>query len=363
MNKLSFLTVALIAATLILNGCSQHDLAEDDVKWSDDNGGTLEVVNLSGKDVVLFYGQVPMPESIMGGVRGGVTKLFDVSKHVPDFGAGGYMVLRGITREQYNDNKYNLTAAKVEFNAFATYKAGTKYRIEISNSYMGDNAFRVTNTGFIGMELRLNSPDGEKISYLPAGQVNQVIYTQTKTPVTLFPVYVYYNKSTQEISTVHATSHFETVTALPQPAMGSSIETYTFPNNPSLTWEKLLGTLEYPVAYIKVYNYVRNQAVYFTTGGSTHLTSQTGYDAVGGGSQVFEVEATKGGIQRPLTVIVYNGVIEVPVHFEGQDIKPYIKNGYDYTVTVTGSGMDQKDYQAIIVEEGPRNLDKLIESL
>jgi hypothetical protein len=364
MKKL-LLKVAAMAALFTIVGCGSHDGAEDDIKWSDDNDGTLEVVNLSKKDVILFHGQVPMPESIMGGVRAGASsRIFDVSKYVSDFGAGGYMILRGITREQYNEHRYNLSEAKVEFNAFATYKADTKYRIEINYDYTGDNAFRVTNTGRIGLELRKNSPDGEKVSYLPALEVNQMIYTQTTNAITLFPVYVFYNKSTQTINTIHATSHFEAVMATPQPVSGNRFQTYTFPNDPTLSWERIVGSLEYPVAYIKVYNDVRNQSVYFTTGGANHLISQTGYDAVGSGlTQVFEVEASKVGVQRDLSVKVYNGAIEIPVLFEGETTRPIIKNGYDYTVTINGSGQDAREYTATIVEVGERDLNNLLESL
>jgi hypothetical protein len=366
MKNFSFLSLALIAATLILNGCGQHDLAEDDIKWSDDNGGTLEVGNLSNKDVVLFYGQVPMPENIMGGVRAGATKLLDVGKHVGDFGQGGYMIVRGITREQYNDNKYNLSEARIEFNAFATYRAGTRYRIEISNTNMGDNAFRVTNTQRIGMELRKDSPDGEKVTYLPALGINQTIYMPTTTSMTLFPVYVFYDKLNNQIHTLHSTSMFESVMVSPRPissVSGDGILTYTFPNDETMSWEKLLGTLKPAVAYIKAINNVMNQSIYFTRSSSKHLFSQNGYDAIGPGENLlFEVEADEDGAELTLTAKVYNGAVEKLVTFEGATRLPIIKNGYDYTVTVSGSGSTDAGYTATIVEKGKRDLSDMIET-
>ena len=113
--------------------------------------------------MVIFQGQTPTINNILGGVRGGASRDIDVSSHVTDFGVGGFMILRGITLDQYNANKSNLSLARIEYSAMATYGQGKKFRTEIMPNYMGDYAYRVTNIGRIGMELRKDSPDGEKV--------------------------------------------------------------------------------------------------------------------------------------------------------------------------------------------------------
>jgi hypothetical protein len=61
---------------------------------------------------------------------------------------------------------------------------------------------------------------------------------------------------------------------------------------------------------------------------------------------------------------LYSGAIKVPVRFEGQSTEPNIKNGYDYTVTLSGSGQDASGYTALITESAsPRDLSDDIESL
>ncbi|MCL2206782.1 MAG: hypothetical protein FWB90_01650 [Fibromonadales bacterium] len=361
MKKAHILSLLFISAAFILSGCG--DSAETLINWDGDKAGTLEIFNGSSKDMVLFSGQVPNRNSVIGGVRAGATRKFDPSKHVDDFSVGGYMVIRGISRDEFNANELNLEAAKIEYSAMATYGAGKSYRITIDLTYTGDYGFKVTNKGRIGMELRKNSPEGEKVAYLPRLQVNQVVYTQTTDAITLFPVYVFFNNLTGEVNTLYATSMFESVMATPRPLTNpSGVQTYGFPNDDGLSWEQIVGTLKAPVAYITVTNNVMGQGAYFTNAGSTTLYSQNGYDAIGSGEQLmFEIAGSEEGVERFLVVKLYNGVVMVPVRVEGQDTYPIIKNGYEYAVTVRGSGQDPSAYTAFITEGKKRDLsDQLI---
>jgi hypothetical protein len=389
-KKISMLAM-LLMSVLTLFGCSS-DPAEDDIKWSDDNGGTLEVLNGSSKDIVVFKGATPTNESIMGGIRAGSTKAFDVSKET-DFNEGGYMVIRGITREEYNDKKGNLGSAKWQFNAFATYKKGQKYRIQIDDAYMGNYAVKVTNLANFGVELRKNSPEGEKIAYLPRLKVNEYVYFQKPEGITLFPVYVAYNRTTQEIITLEANSAYDGATVGPLPVNDPDIANISFPIDPNASWDDLVKKLKSPVAYITVQNNVAGQAGYIALG-TTNLFSQEGYDVINSGNmRVFERKAVDEednpqGIVLELTAKYYNGGILVPVEMKketvkdkldgegnkiGEEtvteyIKPLIKNGYNYTVVVSysnnsGIGVsDNSNYKAIMVEGKKRDISKDLES-
>jgi len=365
--KKSFLALLLLAATSMFFGCG--DPYEDGIDWNGSNSGTLELINGSNKDMVLFVGQIPSKSSMLGGVRSGATVIHDISKHVSDFSVGGYAILRGVTKEEYDRNP-DPSKAKIEFNAMVTYRAGAVYRYNINPSYMGDNGFRVTNNSRIGIELRKNSPDGEKVAYLPAFQQNSVVYTQTTSAVTLFPVYVYYNQTTGEVSTLRSTSLFESVTAAPRPASSGEMNTYYLPNNASLTWAAIVGTLKQPVAYVRVVSNIVNQAGYVTSSLSKRLISQNGYDAISAGENlVFEVESTEEGTGINLSTVFYGGNVIIPVRFEGQITSPVIKNGYNYTVTVDyigdvdGNLENVANYKAIIVEGNKRDISDQITSL
>jgi len=366
------LALLLLAATSmsVFFGCGTHSdpYQFDGVDWKGSNSGTLELINGSNKDMVLFIGQTPAPSNLLGGVRAGATITHDISKHVSDFAVGGYAILRGVSKEEYDKYSLEPQKARIEFTAMVTYRGGAKYRYNIDLNYIGDNGFRVTNKGRIGMELRRNSPDGEKVAYLPALQVNQMVYTQTTEAFRLFPVYVFFQKSTGEVSTLRSSSMFEGVGVAPRPlGPNQSLQDVYFPNDETLTWDYIRGTLKQSAAYITVVNNIINQAGYVTNALSRRLLSQDGWDAIGSGEKlVYEVESTEEGAGIGLIINFYDGNVPIPVLKEGEITSPIIKNGYNYTITVDylGGGItDKANYKATIVEGSKRDISKDIESL
>ncbi len=388
MKKTSILSIVLLVAMSTFFGCTATlDLDEAppappppepgaDINWQSENSGTLEITNGSNKDMILFSGQTPGGASsrLLGGIRAGGTKLFDVSDDVSDFSVGGYMVIRGVSLDQYTEFKDNLPQAKIDFSAMATYKAGTKYRLNINPSYIGDYGFIVDNVAPVGIELRKDSPRGEKVAYLPALQRNQVVYTSTSDAFALYPTYVYYNTSTGEVSTIETTDIFESATASPRSlANASTFQRYTFPKNLS-GWDGIVNKLTLPYGYVTVTNNT-NESVYFTIAGGNALTSQNGFNTVAVGERsMYEVigddadEDGNGGAEYQFVVTAYGGMIMIPVYFEGEpENLPKIKNAYDYEISVRQksgtTGRLSTDYTAFITEKKKRDLSGLITSL
>ena len=369
--------ILLLAAGLVFGfaGCGSDDndnpspgpSGDNNIKWTPDSNGTLNVTNNTSRDMVLFIGQTPTVNNIIGVVRAGASKDFDISDDVSDFQVGGFVVLRGISIDEYNANKSNLSQARIEYSAMATYGQNKKFRTEISPSYMGDYAYRVTNIGRIGMELRKDSPDGEKVGYLPSLASNMMLYADSTEGFSLYPVYVYYSRSTGQVTTLKPTSMFETVTVSPRAATGSQIQAYTFPADSGATWESIKGTLSSPVAYVTVTSNVPNQSGRVTIAGTNRINSQNGFSTIGAGETLtYEIQSTAAGTQQNLVIVYYNGLINLPVRFEGSSSNPVLKNGYDYTVTINGAGNGQNvsDYTVTITESAnPRDLSDDIASL
>ncbi|MDR1174789.1 MAG: hypothetical protein LBK83_04890 [Treponema sp.] len=365
----------LLAAALVLMACS-NPAGDDDtggggngdgIIWQNESNGTLTIINNTSKDMVIFQGQTPSTSNIIGGVQALSTKTFDISDDVDDFGIGGYLILRGMTKDEYDANKNNLSLAKIDYSAMATYGQGKKFRTEISPNWTGDFGYKVNNTGLIGMELRKNSPDGEKIGYLPRLAANYLLYADSQTQMVVFPVFVYYNKSNGQVTTLQATSVFAGVTVDPR-SIGnpSSIQTYYFPSQDP--WNNIKNSLTSPVAYMTITNNVTNQGARFTIAASRNLVAQNGYGAADGVASgetlTFELESTAGGTAQNLVCTLYQGAIQVPVRFESESTSPVIKNGYDYTITLSGSGEDASGYTAVITESATaRDLSNEIESL
>jgi hypothetical protein len=365
----------LLALVFSLAGCpteakddnsnNNNNNTDDGISWANEPNGTLTVTNNTGKDMVIFQGQTPSPSTIIGGIRGTTARTFDISDDVDDFNVGGYLILRGISLDEYTANKNNLSRAKIEYSAMATYGQGKKYRAEISPNYVGDYGYKVTNVGRIGMELRKNSPDGEKIAYLPSLATNVMLYADSAESIRLFPVLVYYNKQSGSITTIKPDSLLQSVGVGPRPLNDPQIPTRTFPADSTTQWEQIKNSIVSPVAYITVTNNIPNQDVKLAMAGSNAMKAQNGYDSINSGEQLtFELESTAAGTAKNLVAVLYEGLLNKPITFEGEDSEPTIKNGYDYTVTLRGSGSTLEGYTAVITESASaRDLSSMIESL
>jgi hypothetical protein len=336
----------------------------DGISWTSEANGTLTVFNNAAKDMILFQGQTPAASNILGGIKASSSRVFDVSDDVDDFDVGGFLILRGIALDEYNANKTNLSRAKIEYSAMATYGQGKKYRAEISSNYIGDYGYRVTNLGRIGMELRKDSPDGEKIGFLPSLASNMPLYADNSEGFAIYPVFVYYSKSTGQVSTLKPSSQFETISVSPRPVSGSELQTYTLPEDQGATWDSIKASLSSPVAYVTITNSVGNQSGRVTLSGTNRLKSQNGYDSIGSGETLtYEIKSTTDGSAQAVVVTYYNQALQIPIK-DTEGKTPVLKNGYDYSITVSGSGQTPDGYSVTFTEsESARDLSSDIESL
>lgn len=232
--KRLFLLILVSLITLAFFSCSDGgddkneggNSAIDNISWSNESAGTLKVQNDTDKDVVLFQGQTPSVSNILGGVRANSSRTFDISDDVDDFDTGGYMILRGISKSEYEKNQQDFSVAKIEYSAMVTYGSGKKFSVEINPRCFGDYYYKLANTGRIGIELRRDSPDGEKIGYLPS-YTNYTFYADSGEAITIFPVYVYYNKSTGEVFAIKS-DNSDSITVAPRHVSDSSGITINF---------------------------------------------------------------------------------------------------------------------------------------
>lgn len=334
----------------------------DEIEYKSDANGTLTIRNNTTKDMVLFEGEIPNKDTILGGVRAQNSRVFDVSNK-SDFAAGGWMIIKGMAASEYTANKDSLTKAKVEYSAMATYHEGEKYEAVINPSYTGEYCFKVNNNSDIGIELHKDSFDGEKIAYIGPNKRNYYIYCETQSGVDLFPVYVYYSKRTKTVTTLNS-SVFDTVLATPLSVNESSINTYSIPDDSEHTLEMIAKNVKIPYAYIKATNAVPNQGARFCLG-SAELKTQGGQDTVSGVASTFEIASSEDGQSLSLYFSLYGGKIKVFVKDSNGDV-PLIKNGYDYNVTLSLSGADKTSvdsYKAVISERTKRDISSEIETL
>ncbi len=345
---------------------SDTSTVTDEIDYTSQPNGTLTIRNNTTKDMVLFEGETPTKDTILGGVHAQSSRAFDVSGK-SDFAVGGWMIIKGMAESEYTANKENLAKAKVEYSTMATYHAGEYYEATINPAYTGDYCIKVSNNGKIGIELHKDSVKNEKISYLYPYKINQYIYLDDKKSIKLYTVYVYYTTNKHTVSTLSG-DFFESRTVVPAALTESYMQTYSFPADESTTWSQIMESISFPTAYIKVTNGVE-EGVYFKIG-SAQYVAQNGQDAVGGVPVTFEVESTKDGEAKQITLALYNGKVSVPVLNADGEI-PTIQNGYDYSIsltkvapgTTTAVLSDPNSYKAVISAGTPRDIKSEIETL
>jgi hypothetical protein len=366
-NLLKFSALVLIVGLVLgFAGCGGDDKddkddGDDGIKWTGDPNGTLTVVNNSPYDMVVFIGKTITKNGILGGVRTGKTLTLDVSNMVDDFQTGGYMVIRAVRLEEYQKNQNNLSLAKVDYSAMATYGAGKKYRAELISTTDGDFSYVVQNRSDYGLELRLNSMDGEKLAYLSPKQVRYPLFSSTNDAITLFPVYVAYNTRSQSIVTFAPKDEADHHDVQPR-AIGPSVQEYDFPPA-DRDLAILFGAVTLPFATITVQNNATRDSS-FCIGTSTRK-AESNYTLVSSGQlESYEIPATQAGQQLALNCGLLTNTVRVPVRFEGETENPVIKNGYIYQVTLTYNGSGGVDlvasYTATIVEIEAINTDSLL---
>ncbi|MDR2446544.1 MAG: hypothetical protein LBD58_04545 [Treponema sp.] len=218
---------------------NDQDKGNDGIDWTTHPNGALTVVNDTSVDMVLFQGQTPLASTILGGVRATSKVTIDLSTKVDDFGVGGYIIIRGMKLSEYQANKNNLANAKVDYSAMATYGQGRKYQANISPNWTGDYYYKVTNKGKLGIELHKDSPDGEKIGYLPALATNYTLYAASPDSYTIYPVYVYYNKMKNEVTPFKPQSLAATASIGPRPVTDNTVATIQFPAD-NTSWNDMI---------------------------------------------------------------------------------------------------------------------------
>ena len=326
------------------------------INWDNQGTGTLNVVNNTDKDMVLFQGQTPSANYILGGIKALTSKTFDISDKVEDFNNGGYMIVRCMALNEYEANKGNLAQAKVEYSTMATYGQGKKFRITIWYESTGDYAYRITNLGRLGVELRKDNFNGEKAGFIPALASNFRLYANKSDNITLYPVFIFFQRSTGKVNTL-VPNNFSSINVSPKLASGTEIETYPIPSA-GANWSGFWNTLVHPVAYVTVTNNVPNQFAWVTL--SRIQVSQNGYNSIiSGETLTYEIAGTDdGSLEQDIVITYYNQTVKIPVKDSGGNT-PKFKNGYDYTITVRfngGTESDASNYTITFTEMAKRDL-------
>jgi hypothetical protein len=348
-----------IIYTLTFNGTylmltEVSDIFDDDengIKWSDDVNGTLNVINNTSKDMILFLGTTLWENNKIGGIRASTSKDFNIAAHVFDFQVGGYSMMCGLSRTEYNANKNNLSLAKIDYFALITYGQGKKFKTEISPFSMGNCMYRISNQTHYLIELR-NGFSGEKIGFIPASAINRPFFANSTNIFPLFPVFVFYDRRYGLIATFGDPS----LSIIVSPGLNNGGQISTYVINP-----QYLQQPKFLAAYIFVTNNSSTQNCKVKII-DTVIKSQNGFDSIGAGETfAYEIPLPQNPdgsiLDRGYQYIyiqfsVFGDLLDLPIRFEGNNTPPIIENGCVYSVNVNLSDAISGSFK--LLESGVR---------
>jgi hypothetical protein len=340
MKKLLKIPVLVLIVGLVLGfvGCSGDEDGDKENKtentyakyysgtFRNNNKGTVEVVNNTHNDMLLFIGETISLNYIVGGVKAGTRNTINFSDR-SDYQVGGYVLLRAVKQTEFNTAK---DQSRVDHTAMVTYGEGRRYTTNILSTTDGAYRYMVHNRSRdYGLELRRNSPEGDKVAYLTKGEVRRIINTPDRDPATLYPVWVAFNNVTKTIVSFapKGVLDYHDVQGSQPPAEPPN---FYFPDD-GTNVNIVFPDVVLPFATITVRN---NQSRLLTfNSGTTPIRGESQQIGITSGMRdSYEIRSTGEGLN--LNISIQTGAIVIPVRFQTEPgaSTVTVQNGYAYTV-------------------------------
>jgi hypothetical protein len=350
--------VLIVGLVLGLAGCDEKDDGGGGNEYAkyyegsfrNNVNGTVEVVNNTSHDMLLFSGtDVTISLNyIVGGVRAFSTNTVNFSTEA-DYTVGGYKVIRAVKESEF---KANGDKSRTDHSAMITYRDGAKFRTNIVSTTDGAFQYTVHNMNSqYALELRKNSPEGEKVAYLPRAEKNRVIQSPTGVPMTVFPVWIAFNNVTKSIvsfSPSDAGDSWEGEREVQPKSPTGEVPSYRFPDsNIDINFE-----IGFPFATVQVRNNASRDVVFRIA--NQDKMPESGYKNITSGArESYEIISDGEGLD--LNLSMQNGAMKINVRVEdAPDTLPILENGYLYTVNLalkTGANPAQAaSYTAYLVK-------------
>ena len=315
------------------------------------NNGTVDVINPTKYKMLLFRRGALLDSNIIGGVHPSDTAQVNFSDR-SDFTVGGYEIIYAIKQSEYESKKGN---AEIDYSAMITYRGNYRFRITLQSRYDGNYVFQCFNRSEDWpMEIRKNTPDGDKIAFLARREAYYKVYATSTDPFTATPVWIAYNSITRAITTfIPQGGDLEGGVQTIQPQTQSNMEDYYFPSGGTST---INFEVDIPFATIAITNNCTGsaQSAYFRNGG-TRYTPESNIQLIGAGRRAaFEINSDGTGLNLNLALGTMQEYM-VPVRFEDNpSVLPVIENGWYYTVALNfkigGNVNNPNDYTAWLVK-------------
>jgi hypothetical protein len=330
--------IALVIA-LLLAGCASSPPAGTTVMkinkedFVSDSNGILRINNFTNFDVAIFAGKVGRG-NYMGAIHAKESRIFDITK-VQSLSKKGAFLFRVVSYETLSRNgKANIEEKNVIYTGLVAYDLDRPDRIVERDIFARiddkeQTFIYLANPTKYVVELRLDSPDGDKVAVLGPGERNKKVWIkeqEDRLPYRLFVTYVYVNPNTGELDAFTDIENKSGKRFEPRSDDGSSLQVITLPDPTSRPEGK-----QYNIAFVKLQNDTGSLLNLQPTEGMYLKNTRGSRSTREGDTDTYEIAADTGDAGKTYTNL---GVEHDAGYFKftpPQTVKP----GYVYNVIVT----------------------------
>jgi hypothetical protein len=292
----------------------------------------LRINNYASFDIAIFAGKVERGNFI-GAIRARGSREFDISR-LPNIPNKGAFLFRATSYQTLGrKGKAGITEEDVVYTGLVAYNLSRPDR-KIEKDIFAhvddqqDTFIYVSNVTRYVLELRLDSPDGEKVGVLSPGQRNKKLWIKPQAdglPYRFFPTYTYVNPNTGEIDAFTDEVNKSGPRFEPRSA-GAQIRVVEFGDPATQP-----GGKQYNVAFVRLQNDT-NGLLSFETARNAYTKNTRGtVNTNPGDADVYELAADTGAAGRTYTNL---GVEHDSGHFVFAP-PVTVKPGYEYTIVIT----------------------------
>jgi hypothetical protein len=312
------------------DGTTELKLNADD--FQSDKNGILKINNYASFDVAIFAGKVERG-NFLGAIKARGSRDFDISK-IQDIPRQGAFLFRATSYQQLTKKgKVGITEENVIYTGLVAYDLDKPRKLErdiFANVDEAEETFvYVSNLTKYVLELRVDSPDGEKVGILSPGQRNKKLWIKPQPdglPYRFFPTYVYIDAATGEMDAFTDEVNRNGPRFEPR-GQGPQVRVVEF-EGPGTA---LGGVKQYNIAFIRLQNDT-NGLLSFETARAAYIKNTRGtVNTSPGDSDVYEIASDTGPEGRTYTNL---GVEADSGHVTFSPPLTF-KPGYEYVLVVT----------------------------
>jgi hypothetical protein len=314
------------------DGTVAMNINEED--FASDSKGILRINNFTDFDVAVFAGKIGRG-NYMGAIHAKGSRMFDITKIQGSLARKGAFLFRAVSYETLSKNgRTNINESNVVYTGLVAYDLDRPDRTVERDifAHVDDREqtfiYLANPTKYV-VELRLDSPDGDKVAVLGPGERNKKIWIKEQDdglPYRLFVTYVYVNPNTGELDAFTDIENKSGKRFEPRADDGSTLQVITLPDPAARPEGK-----QYNIAFIKLQNDTNGLLNLQPTEGMYLKNTRGSRSTREGDTDTYEIAADTGDAGKTYTNL---GVEHDSGYFKftpPQTVKP----GYEYNIIIT----------------------------